>query len=1176
MKDEETIQDFHMTILDYDNQFDALGEKISEEKLVRKMLRSLPKKFDIKVTAIEEAKDISEMKLDELVGSLQTYEVAINERAKKNNKNIAFVSNTDDEEVQSDMGSDESISDAIVRLGREFNKVLKMMDKNSRPNKGKGVQCHDCEGYGHVQAECPTFLKIQKRGMSPTYSDKDSAGECDDKTSKRVMAFIGKYDSDNESCDEEVSYEELADTYRELYFKSEEICRVNVKLKSAITQLKSEKLELQEKVTYLSSDLGAETVINQLKSEKLDLQEKVKYLTSDLDEAKNVIEKLNTDICRLKKFSDMLYKDDDHLDKLNKADDKLEEILEKNVRKPKYIGLSYENVNKHRGYNPELMYTQPNTTQKHKMSHRMPQHPQQHPWSKNRRKYHSWRCHYCGRKGHIRPFCYKLHGYPNWHYQPKPVPTTTSTQQEWKPKGENVKSSDVTQPEKKITALIAHTSLRTSSREDWYFDSGCSRHMTGIGKFLVDLKSYSTSFVTFGDGAKGEIVGIGKLNSSSLPKLNNVLLVKGLTANLISINQLCDQGMNVNFTKSECLVTNDEGELLMRGVRTKDNCYLWVPQGEEDVSTCLMTKEDEVRPWHQKLGHLNPRSMKKAISEEAIRGLPNLKIEEGSICGECQIGKQTKMPHPKLQHLTTTRVIELLHMDLMGPVQTESLGGKRYAYVVVDGFSRYTWINFIRKKSETFDVFKDLVIQLQREKNNVDHGKKFENSKFSDLCSSEGIIHEFSSPITPQQNGVVERKNRTITKSARVMIHAKKLPQGFWAKAMNTACYNHVTLRSGTTSTLYELWKGRKPTVNVFGSKCYILSDREPRSKMDPKNDEGIFLGYSTNSRAYRVYNSRTKTMMESINVVIDDVSSEAVEDDVEDAVASIPVVKGSKTVEENKISTDTTSPDPTSAMPKKGVCVRYQAEPRMSHLAQVKEILKYVNGTSDYGILYTHGENSMLIGHYDAVWEGCADDRKSTSGACFFLGNNLISWFSKKQNCVSLSTAEAEYIAAGSSCSQLIWMKKMLLEHNVLQDAMALYCDSLSAIHISKNPIQHSRTNHIDIKHHFIRDLVDEGTVTLEHTAIEEQLADIVTKALDAAQFETLQGKLEKYFMWCSRLLCLTNSMEGDGKEEDVTVDSVLEHVKKSVPENDAAHDVTASADKVTAKYALLNKMLV
>ncbi|MCI22367.1 gag-pol polyprotein, partial [Trifolium medium] len=111
-------------------------------------------------------------------------------------------------------------------------------------------------------------------------------------------------------------------------------------------------------------------------------------------------------------------------------------------------------------------------------------------------------------------------------------------------------------------------------------------------------------------------------------------------------------------------------------MRSKDNCYLWVPQEETNLSTCLITKEDEVRLWHQKLGHLNLRSMKKAISEEAIRGLPKLKIEEGSICGECQIGKQTKMPHQKLQHLTTSRALELLHMDLMGPMQVESLGGK--------------------------------------------------------------------------------------------------------------------------------------------------------------------------------------------------------------------------------------------------------------------------------------------------------------------------------------------------------------------------------------------------------------------------------------------------------------------------------------------------------------------
>ncbi|WJX38809.1 hypothetical protein P8452_26432 [Trifolium repens] len=198
--------------------------------------------------------------------------------------------------------------------------------------------------------------------------------------------------------------------------------------------------------------------------------------------------------------------------------------------------------------------------------------------------------------------------------------------------------------------------------------------------------------------------------------------------------------------------------------------------------------------------------------------------------------------------------------------------------------------------------------------------------------------------------------------------------------------------------------------------------------------------------------------------------------------------------------------PDITFAV---GVCARYQAEPKVSHLNQVKRILKYVNGTCDYGMMYSHCENSNLCGYCDADWAGSADDRKSTSGGCFFLGSNLISWFSKKQNCVALSTAEAEYIAAGSSCSQLVWMKQMLKEYDVEQDVITLYCDNLSAINISKNHVQHSKTKHIDIRHHFIRDLVENKVVTLEHVGTKEQVADIFTKALDAVHFENLRGKL-------------------------------------------------------------------
>ena len=191
------------------------------------------------------------------------------------------------------------------------------------------------------------------------------------------------------------------------------------------------------------------------------------------------------------------------------------------------------------------------------------------------------------------------------------------------------------------------------------------------------------------------------------------------------------------------------------------------------------------------------------------------------------------------------------------------------------------------------------------------------------------------------------------------------------------------------------------------------------------------------------------------------------------------------------------------------GACARYQANPKVSHLTQAKRIIRYIAGTIDLGLLYSFDTPATLVGYCDADWAGCTADRKSTSGGCFYLGNNLISWFSKKQNCVALSTAESEYIAAGSSCTQLLWMKQMLEEYKVKQDVMTLYCDNISAINISKNPVQHSKTKHIEIRHHFIRELVEEKKIVLEYISTDKQIADIFTKALDTNRFESLRTSL-------------------------------------------------------------------
>jgi transposase InsO family protein len=324
----------------------------------------------------------------------------------------------------------------------------------------------------------------------------------------------------------------------------------------------------------------------------------------------------------------------------------------------------------------------------------------------------------------------------------------------------------------------------------------------------------------------------------------------------------------------------------MGGERTANNCYGLPGLTTDPQIFCNKAAIDDSELWHRRLGHLNFSNMLKIAGREIVKDLPKMEKIGKGICGSCQLGKQTRAAHKNTSRILTSRNLELVHMDLMGPTRTASLGGKRYILVIVDDFSRYSWAIPLREKSNAFDAARHLFKKIQVEQNwqimriPGDHGKEFENSKFKEFFLSYGIKQEFSSPITPQQNGVVERKNRVIQEMARVMIHSRNLTQHLWGEAVNTACHiiNIVYLRPETNKTPYEIWRGKKPTVKyfkTFGSKCYILRDRENLGKFDSKSDEGIFLGDSTNSRAYRVFNKRTETVMESINVVVDDEEGE-------------------------------------------------------------------------------------------------------------------------------------------------------------------------------------------------------------------------------------------------------------------------------------------------------------
>ncbi|GJV63423.1 hypothetical protein Tco_1474251 [Tanacetum coccineum] len=190
-------------------------------------------------------------------------------------------------------------------------------------------------------------------------------------------------------------------------------------------------------------------------------------------------------------------------------------------------------------------------------------------------------------------------------------------------------------------------------------------------------------------------------------------------------------------------------------------------------------------------------------------------------------------------------------------------------------------------------------------------------------------------------------------------------------------------------------------------------------------------------------------------------------------------------------------------------LCARYQAKPTEKHLKEVKRIFRYLRGTVNTGLWYTKDSGIELTGFSDADYAGCKDTFKSTFGGAQFLGEKLVSWSSKKQDCTALSTAEAEYVSLSVCCAQVLWMRTQLTDYGFHFNKIPIYCDSKSAIAISCNPVQHSRTKHIAVRYHFIKEHVEMGTIELYFVKTDYQLADLFTKALPVDRFNYLVRRL-------------------------------------------------------------------
>ncbi|GJZ66970.1 retrovirus-related pol polyprotein from transposon TNT 1-94 [Tanacetum coccineum] len=516
----------------------------------------------------------------------------------------------------------------------------------------------------------------------------------------------------------------------------------------------------------------------------------------------------------------------------------------------------------------------------------------------------------------------------------------------------------------------------------------------------------------------------------------------------------------------------------------------------------------------------------------------------------------------------------------------------------------------------------------------TDHDREFDNEvQFGEFCNANGITHNFSAPRTPQSNGVVERKNRTLQEMSRTMLNEQSLPQKFWCNAVDTSTYilNRILIRAILGKTPYELLRGRKPTLDyfrVFGSKCFILNTKDYLTKFDPKSYEGVFLGYSQNSKAYIILNKHTRKVKESLNVTFDETpppskTSPLVDDDLDEEEA-IKVTE--KKNLENDIVDETLEIDEIVNIkesrnhPLENVIgnlnqrtLRLQAqnqsnffcfistiEPKNVNealgdeswiVAMQEELNQFVandvwelvpqprnmtiigtkwvfrNKLDENGVvsrnkarLVAQGYNQQQGIDYDETYSpvarlesirillayACALDFKlfQMDVKSVFL-NGFINeevykaqppgfidfekpdhvyklkkalyglkqapksrryGLKKKQTALAISTTEAEYVSAEKACQQALWMKQALIDYDVRLDDVPIMCDNKGAIDLSKNLVQHSRTKHIEIRHHFLRDNVQKGHISIEKVPSVDNIADILTKPLKRESFNYLR----------------------------------------------------------------------
>jgi transposase InsO family protein len=515
-------------------------------------------------------------------------------------------------------------------------------------------------------------------------------------------------------------------------------------------------------------------------------------------------------------------------------------------------------------------------------------------------------CFYCGKKGHIAKFCFKRkrdekgESANNTKTRDDDEYAFTARYEASMSDGieGDASMSDGIEGDASMSdwievgdeyANMASNVSCNGSTSDWIVDSGATSHMSPHKTCFHSYALINPRRVILGDDTVLEAVGKGQIVVDTEVRgrvktitIQDVLHVPKLTANLLSVRQLVAKHLRVEFSDKGCYVlspSRDEVAIIEEHEGLYHIKFSKVHSKESAALAHSNLKDDKLALWHRRLGHLNIKSVKTLRGMVSGMDLHQLKVDASTFtCEGCIEGKQQRLPFAGEGATRATKVLEIVHSDVCGPMKTTSMGGCKYFVTFIDDFSRKIWLYPIKAKSECFEKFKEFKTLVENQSElkikvfRSDNGGEYMSKKFDELLKNEGIARQTSAPYTPQQNGVAERANRTIVEMARSMLHAQNLKLDLWAEAVVNAVYtrNRCPTSAVEGMTPEQAWSGRQPCVahmRIFGCIAYAKVPDERRTKLEAKALKCVFLGYCEGTKAYRLMSVDTRKIIRSRDV---------------------------------------------------------------------------------------------------------------------------------------------------------------------------------------------------------------------------------------------------------------------------------------------------------------------